>query len=371
MQSSTELLDFLTIRGFKSIRNLEDFQLRKLNVFIGANGAGKSNLISFFRMLHSLIDGNLSDYVRNSGGISDLLFNGRKATEKMEFETRFGRRGFRFNIVPTPTEDYALTSEARFFERGTSGWWELGDSFDGKSLLVKEVEQGGGDSEYSKPVYYSVSSWKIYHFHDTSENAPMRHAEIIQDNKYLRFNASNIAPFLLRLKNEEPSIYNEILQSCRLVIPYFDDFLLDVQVLGQKEKVSLSWKAKGSDYPMQPYHFSDGSIRFICLAVALLQPNPPSLLIIDEPELGLHPAAISLLAELVQNASERSQLLVATQSPAFIDNFAVNDVVVVNRENGESTFKRLEEKDYSFWLENYSVGELWSKNVISGGPVYE
>ena len=364
-------LNKLTIRGFKSIRQLEDFEFKSLNVLIGANGAGKSNLISFFRMLQAIINGNLNDYVQDSGGISDLLFNGRKTTRRLEFETRFGPRGYRFKIKPGPSEGYALTDEARYYERGTSGWWGLGDSQDGQSLLVKEIKENSHDAEYSQLVYDSISSWKIYHFHDTSETAAMRHAEIVQDNKTLRFDASNIAPFLLRLKNKDEETYEEILQSCKLVIPYLDDFLLDVERFGRKEKVALSWRAKKSDYPMQPYHFSDGSIRFICLATALLQPDLPSSLIIDEPELGLHPAAISILAELIQNTSKRTQLIVATQSPALIDNFSVEDVVVVSRKSGASTFERLNEKDYRAWLDSYSVGELWSKNVISGGPVYE
>lgn len=364
-------LDKLTIRGFKSIRELEDFEFKSLNVLIGANGAGKSNLISFFRLLQAIINGNLNEYVRDSGGISALLFNGRKATRYLEFETRFHPRGYDFKIKPGPSEGCALTDETRFYAYGQHKLWTLGDSPDGQSLLVKEAKGKSHDAPYSKPVYDSISSWKIYHFHDTSATAAMRHAEIVQDNKTLRFDASNIAPFLLKLKNEDEETYEEILQSCKLVIPYFDDFLLDVESSGPKKTVALSWCAKGSDYPMQPYHFSDGSIRFICLATALMQPEPPSSLIIDEPELGLHPAAISILAELIQNAAKRTQLIVATQSPALIDNFAVEDVIVVSRKDGASTFERLNGKDYRVWLDSYSVGELWSKNVISGGPVYE
>lgn len=364
-------LEKLTIRGFRSIRSLEDFELKDLNVFIGGNGAGKSNLVEFFRMLRKIIDGNLNDYIRSGGGISDFLFNGRKVTSQMEFETLFGPRGYRFNIKPGPSENALLTDEARYYKHGRTGWWVLGDSPDGRSLLVKEAKSESSDSKHSKPVYGAISSWQIYHFHDTSATAAMRHYEIIQDNKVLRFDASNIAPYLLRLKEEQPDAYQEILDSVRLVMPFFDDFLLDVTEFGEKQKVNLSWRQNGSDYPMQPYHLSDGSIRFICLATALLQPKPPSTIIIDEPELGLHPSAISILAELIQNASKRTQLIVATQSPALIDHFSVEDVIVVNRKDGASTFERLQEKDFNVWLETYSVGELWSKNVISGGPVYE
>jgi len=364
-------LNKVTIKGFKSIRELKDFELNDLNIFIGGNGAGKSNLIEYFRLLRKIIEGNLNEYIRLGGGISDFLFNGRKVTKKLYFEARFGARGYRFCIEPGPSEKASLTNEARYYEHGLTGWWVLGDSPDGKSLLVKEAKGDSSDSEYSRPVYDAISSWQIYHFHDTSATASMRHHEIVQDNKVLRFDAANIAPYLLHLKKKQATAYREILNSVRLVTPFFDNFLLDADEFGKKRKVNLSWLQKGSDYPMQPYHFSDGSIRFICLATALLQPNPPSTIIIDEPELGLHPSAIAILAELIQNASKRTQLIVATQSPALIDHFGVEDVVVVNREDGASTFGRLKEKNFNVWLEKYSVGELWSKNVISGGPTYE
>jgi len=364
-------LDRLTIKGFKSIRALIDFELTGLNVLIGSNGAGKSNFIDFFRLLRSVCEDKTDEFIRNGGGIGDFLFNGRKLTEKLEFEMLFGKRGYRFSIVPTVKEQCTISKEARFYEGDASGWWQLGNSVDGTSLLVKEAKGGSHDSKYSKPVYNAIMSWKIYHFHDTGSTAGMRHAEIIQDNKYLRADGSNIAPYLLSLRKSSADVYREITDAIRLVIPFFDDFELEPESFGEKKKVNLAWRQKGSDYPMQPYHFSDGSIRFICLATALLQPEPPATIIIDEPELGLHPSAIGILAELIQNASRRTQLIVATQSPTLIDNFAVENVIVVSRKKGESSFSRLREKDFNVWLENYSVGELWTKNVISGGADHE
>lgn len=363
-------IDKLTIRGFKSIRELKDFKLNKLNVFIGGNGAGKTNLISFFRLLNSIVNGNLSEYIRKNGGASDLLFNGRKVTQEMFFETFFGEMGYRFTLLPTPKDTCEISDEARYYPKET-GWWELGNSNSDSSLLVKEAKSRNRDSEYSKLVYDAISSWQIYHFHDTSEHAGMRQYEIIQDNKFLRGDAANIGSYLYNLKEKYSDEYKEILNAIRIVMPFFDEFAFDITDFGEKKKINLSWNQNGSNYPMQPYHFSDGSIRFICLATALLQPNPPSTIIIDEPELTLHPAAISILAELIQDATKRTQVIIATQSPALIDEFAIEDIVVVNRENGESTFKRLVEEEFSEWLESYSVGELWTKNVIPGGPVYE
>ncbi len=364
-------LDKLTIRGFKSIREMENFELKKLNILVGANGAGKSNLISFFQLLQSLMNNNLDIYIKESGGISDLLFNGRKITQEMEFVIQFGNRGYRFKILADAQEGFFLKDEQRYYAYGHTGWWGLGNSPDGKSLLVKEVNENLSDAQYSKPVYEAIRSWKIYHFHDTSKESKMRHAEIIEDNEKLRSDASNIAPFLLRLKKENKESYEEIVKACQLVMPYFDDFVLKSQEYGQKTKVSLAWNTKGSDYPMQSYHLSDGSIRFICLATALLQPEPPATLIIDEPELGLHPQAIDILAELIESASNRTQIIIATQSPALLNNFSVEDIVVVKREEGASIFERLNPENYKVWLEEYSLGELWTKNVIQGGIVHE
>lgn len=216
-----------------------------------------------------------------------------------------------------------------------------------------------------------ISSWQIYHFNDTSKTSSVRHSEIIQDDKILRNDAANLAPFLLKLKNEHKDEYRGILDAIRLVMPYLDNFLLEPRKYGEAEKVNLSWKQKGSDYPLQPYHLSDGSIRFIALATALLQPELPSTIIIDEPELGLHPTAMHILSELIESASKRTQVIVATQSPTLLDSFNIKDIVVVNRENGASTFKRLNEKDYNVWLEEYTVGELWTKNIIAIDPTHE
>ena len=364
-------LNKLTIRGFKSIRALEDFELKSLNLFIGANGAGKSNLISFFRMLHAFMEGNLNSYVIDNGGMSDLLFNGRKETESMYFEMRFGSRGLRFTLKQGLKEEPNIVNEARYYAGGKTQWWIMGDSFDGKSKVASEAGSSSSDAENSRPVVDAIKSWQIYHFHDTSATAGMRHYGIIQDYRELRIDAANLATYLAYLRDIHPRSYADVLDAVRLVTPFFDDFILDPRQMGEAQKVNLSWKQKGSDYPMQPYHLSDGTIRFIALATALLQPEPPSTIIIDEPELGLHPHALAILAELIQHAATRTQLIIATQSATLLDHFGVEDIVVVKRENAGSTFRRLEQKDYDKWLESYTVGELWTKNVITGVPSYE
>jgi predicted ATPase len=365
------MLSQLTIQGFKSIQDLTDFKLRNLNVLIGANGSGKSNLISFFRLLNELMNERLTYYVRKNGGLKNMMHHGKTEMEKIHFEAIFGKRGYRFDLEADFNDNPILLNEARYCADEETAWWNLGNSDTCHSKLVKEVEDNMADAKYSAPVYDEIMSWQLYHFHDTKANAPMRSYEIIEDKKKLRSDASNIAPFLLHLKKKEAETYKQILEVCHLVMPYLKDFLLEPESFGPAEKVRLSWVSKSSDYSMQPYNLSDGSIRFICLATALLQPNPPQTILIDEPELGLHPSAIALLAELLEVASKRMQVIVATQSPVLVDYFSPEDIVVVNRKNGASTFERLNADDYTEWLKEYSLGELWRKNVVRGDTVYE
>lgn len=372
-----QAIDKLTIKGFKSIRTLEDFELTNLNVLIGGNGAGKSNFIDFFRMLRAMMElslpgltsANLKAYIADGGGSDDFLFNGPKITEQIEVETIFGPNGYRFKLAPTANDTFIINDEARYYKGGSARWWEMGSGSTTPELLKEKDGRGvTGYRNVASYVYDSISSWKIYHFHDTSKVAPMRRYETIEDSDYLRFDAANIAPFLLSLRNNEESAYNQIVDTIRLVTPFFNNFILKPN---KNEKVRLRWKQKGSDYPLKPHHLSDGTLRFICLTTALLQPDPPSTIIIDEPELGLHPYAIEILAELIEATSKKTQLIVSTQSPSLVDYFEPNDIIVVNRKKGASVFKRLIKDELSSWLEDYSLGDLWRKNIVTGGPAHE
>ncbi|MBF8272529.1 MAG: hypothetical protein HW380_1634 [Magnetococcales bacterium] len=370
----------ISISGCKSIRELKEFELRTLNIIIGSNGSGKSNLVQVFQLLMAMTRKNLQKFILENGGADNFLHNGPKNTPAIKIEFEFeshssyaqGSNFYRFELTPTVDETFLASEEQKYV---TTNWRSYGPPSPESRLYDERVEKSanGQFNGVGHFVYESIAHWMVYHFHDTSSTAPMRRSEIVEDNQVLRNNGGNIAPFLLRLKNDQfhRSYYQEIVNATRLVIPFFDDFRLDVLTYGDAEKVKLSWQQKGSDFPMQPYHLSDGSIRFICLATALLQPFPPSAIVIDEPELGLHPEAIVILAELIHAAAKKTQILVATQSPSLLNEFAIEDIVVVNRKEGQSTFARLNHADYKEWLEEYSVGELWTKNVIDGGTSHE
>lgn len=374
-------LDKLTIKGFKSIQSLENFELRNLNVLIGGNGAGKSNFIDFFRLLRAMMElplpglanTSLQSYVAEGGGSDAFLFNGPKVTPVIGVEVKFSQSIYRIELVPTIEEKFIIQHEGQYFSdedikeifADISAQIARSDVLRLKDKKNTHRLKGRNPSQY---IYSAISSWKIYHFHDTSKTAPMRRSETVDDTEYLRFDAANIAPFLLHLKGNNADSYQQIVEAVRLVAPFFGDFILKPNA---QEKVRLNWHQKGSDYPLRPYHLSDGTLRFICLATALLQPNPPSTMIIDEPELGLHPYAIEILAELIQAAAERTQIIVSTQSPALVDCFQPEDVVVVTREKGASIFKRLNAQELSAWLEEYSLGDLWRKGVVAAGPSHE
>jgi predicted ATPase len=360
-------IDKITLKGFRSIESLEDFELKSLNVLIGANGAGKSNFVEFFRMLRAVADEGFQNYILESGGSDGFLYLGPKVTKEITYRLDFGENWLSHILQPTATGSIIISKE-------TTGYKSSSDSHSG--LLESQLKARKDEKSSRNPswrgvghyIYESVSRWTVYHFHDTSPLAPMRRDQALQDSGRLRHDASNIAAFLLTLKEEDKEIYDVVRDTIRLIAPFFDDFLLRTQKKGKSEQVRLEWQQKGSDFPFQPNQLSDGTMRFICLATALLQPNPPATVVIDEPELGLHPYAITILADLIKAAAGRTQVVISTQSPTLLDHFDPAEIIVVNRQKGQSTFERLGEEDLNEWLDDYSVGELWQKNVVRGGP---
>ncbi len=197
----------------------------------------------------------------------------------------------------------------------------------------------------------------------------MRRKRSKRDNEYLRADAGNLAAFLLRIRKKSPESYQKIREVVQLAAPFFDDFLLREDE--DSDNILLEWRQKHTDYPFGPNQLSDGTLRFVCLATALLQPDAPKIMLFDEPELGLHPYALTLLAEMFKKASHQTQVIVSTQSATLIDHFEPADIIVVERDKGGSVFKRLNADKLKDWLEDYSLGELWQKNILGGRPGHE
>ena len=339
----------LTIKGYKSIRNLENFELRNLIVLIGPNGSGKSNFLSFFEFLLRFAEGeeSFNTYLQKKGGADRFLYLGPKTTNQITIS-------FCLSDEAEFCTDLIATSDNRLV-KSTPALPVRGISKKGVSRIIDFIK---------------TKIHKEWHFHDTSDFAAIRRPCSKRDYEYLRPDGSNLAVFLLFLKKKHEIEYQSIRETIQLAAPFFDDFLLR-DSLDNPDETLLEWRQKGSDYPFHPSQISDGTLRFICLATALLQPDPPSTILLDEPELGLHPYALTLFAGLIQKASKRTQVIVSTQSAALIDHFEPEDIVVVERQNGESIFKRLKKADLKVWLDDYSLGELWQKNVFGGRPARE
>jgi predicted ATPase len=365
-------LDSITIRGFKSIASIEKLALGAINLVVGPNGSGKSNFIGVFSFLHAIREGHLHDYVIKAGGADKVLHFGSKVTPQLEINISFQQGKNQYGIVLGATEDDQLypKSETVYF------WNKAYPDPYSESLRAKGAEAGISDSkQVSKIGSYvrdHLNRWRLYHFHDTSASSPMKRMADLHDNEYLRPDGSNLSAFLYFLREKHAESYGLIRRSVQRVAPFFDDFHLRPQRLNPG-KIQLEWRHKGTEAYFAGSSLSDGTLRFIGLATLFLQPQSlrPSVILVDEPELGLHPYAITLLASLVKQASIGTQIILSTQSPLLLDHFQPEDVLVADRVNGSTQLTRLESARLEAWLERYSLGQLWEKNELGGRPAGE
>jgi predicted ATPase len=365
-------LKSISLSGYKSIRDAT-VELRDLNALIGANGAGKSNLISAFGMMRELVEGRLGIYVARRGGANALLHFGRTVTERIKIRLDFHPSGYEATLAPTDTGGV-------FFEEERCSFHGDGHPkpYD-EHLGAGHIESKLRAAERGIPhlTEENLKTWQVFHFHDVSENAPLKRLHPLADHQFLRADARNLAAFLWRLRSSEDedhrNSYQRILQSTRQVVPCFDDFVLEPDGI-RPDLIQLAWREQGSDEAFFASALSDGTLRFICLATLLLQPASllPSLIIIDEPELGLHPFAIHQLAALLKAASTRTQVIVSTQSVTLINQLEARDLIVVDRkiENGRgySELRRISDEEIAQWTSDHALGEIWEKNIIGGRP---
>ena len=357
----------IIIENYKSIHKAT-IDLAPINVLIGANGAGKSNLISFFELLSALYNQRLQRYILERGGIGRLLHNGLKGSDRIRGVFNFSNRNaLGFVLLPTDTGGAVIATQDCFNSGGSpdmdyEAWhratWDNGVSE--SQIRDNKTWRAGYLQEF-------LQSFTVYHFHDTSRTSAMRQSCDVGDNRYLRHDASNLPAFLYRVQQTEPRVFTLIEQTIRSIAPYFKRFSLAPSPLAPNQ-MSLVWEEQDSDMYLDAQSLSDGTLRFIALTTLLLQPNPPKTIVIDEPELGLHPAAIEKLAALVRVASHKAQVIIATQSSSFVSCFEPEDIVVVERKEGSTAFARPDKERLASWLEDYSLGELWEKNLIGGKP---
>lgn len=369
---ATPELDSITITGFRSIHSMERLALGPINLLIGPNGSGKSNFIEVFSLLHAIREGHLQDYVTTAGGAERLLHFGSKNTEILRIGISFqgGLNSYEIFLKPTEADELIPISE-------TVSFWEKSQhSNPHTESLARNGKEAGisapNNSKIASYVLRHLYSWRLYHFHDTSPGSPMKKTADVNDNRCLRSNGSNLAPFLYYLHKKHEASYQMITRAVQRVAPFFESFQIAPLQLNT-DKIKLEWRHHGTDAYFDAASLSDGTLRFIALATLFLQPDQyrPSVMVVDEPELGLHPYAITLLASLIKQASVTTQVIVSTQSSLLLDHFQPEDVLVANRKNGQTVFTRLERIRLDSWLEDYSLGQLWEKNELGGRPTAE
>lgn len=363
---ATQPLKSIGIEGFTSIRSAT-VALGQLNILVGANGAGKSNFVQALELLGRIVDGELGLFVGLNGGASALLTN--DGTARIHLELDAEPNSYEAALVPAANDELIFEQETIYFQ--ADGYERPYNQVLGhghrETRLAEEAERRPG--RIAAHVIQLLRGCKVFHFHDTSADAPVKRLVPTADNVTLRKDAGNLAAYLLRLQESsdraEQAAYRRIVKTIQLVAPFFRDFVLRPD---SNDRILLRWQQQDSDAVFSGNQMSDGTLRFVCLATLLLQPELPALVVLDEPELGLHPFAIVQLAGLLRQASARSQVLIATQSVTLMNQFEIEDLIVVERKAGASEFTRPDLATLREWLDEYSLGELWEKNLLGGRP---
>ena len=349
-------MDYIEIKGYKSIKDAR-IELNPINILIGANGSGKSNFLSFFEFLNNLYERKLTEYIALNGGEDKFLHHGSKITDTIKAAIIFDKdeNGYSFELQKA-ADGLTFRKESILFNKEGLGHTHFGKE---STLKTSKVKQAHG-------ILDALKGLKKYHFHDTGTNAPFNKTSHIPNDTYFLYEkGDNLAAFLYDIQQKHPIVYNRIIKVIQSIAPYFSDFYFQPNTEGY---LRLLWQDKYSSTVYGATDLSDGTIRFMALTTLFMQPNLPQTIIIDEPELGLHPFALSKLAGMIKSAASKgSQVIVATQSTDLLSYFEPDDIIAVDQRDGASVFNRLKQQDLDVWLTDYSLGELWKRNIITEG----
>lgn len=349
-------MDFIEIEGYKSIKKAK-IEICPINILIGANGAGKTNFLSFFEFLNNLYERKLQEYISLNGGEDKMLHHGGKITTKLLSKISFNENANTYSfILEKGSEDMVFIKE---------NLWDKNDF-----VSISEYDLEANIKISRTPIAYDLRSHlnnlKKYHFHDTGKYSSFNKLSHIDNDAYFLYEkGENLAAFLYKIQKNHPIVYNRIVKVIQSIAPYFSDFFFQPN---KQDLLRLQWQDKYSSTVYGVSDLSDGTIRFIALTVLFMQPDLPQTLIIDEPELGLHPSAISKLAGMIQSvAAKGTQVIVATQSIDLLSYFNPEDIIAVDLHDGASIFTRLKQEELEIWLTDYALGDLWKRNIITEG----
>ena len=375
-RSQSNRIESIRIRGFRSLADVQLLALPGAALLIGPNGGGKSNLFQFFEMLGWMLRSRkLAEYVAQQGGGDDQLFGGNRETPRLQAEisirTEQGLNDYRIVLAHAHPDRLIITEEGYRFSRAnigtTASWMYLASGGEESGLPEAAARYDDSASRTARVILHLLQNCVTFQFHDTSDHSGMKMRWDIHDNNYLRSDGGNLAAILYRLQREDPQRYGSICENIARILPVFEGFAIE-ESYGY---VLLRWKAKGLDKTIGAHMTSDGSLRFFALMTLLSLPSQmlPDVILLDEPELGLHPSAIGLIGSMMESRSADHQIIVATQSPLLVNCFTLDNTFVVEARDGKTTIRRVNPGDHKDWTDDgYSSGELWLMNALGGRP---
>lgn len=372
-------IDRVRIKGFRSLADIEITELPDVTVMIGANGSGKSNFIRFFEMLSWMARSQkLGEFVGRYGGADDQLFGGNRQTPRMEatvgLKTEAERNEYHFALAHAHPDRFIFVEEScrsRSNDRPSQVYQQsIQDSGYPESKIVEAAQSGaylGVNPFVASSLVKLLRNCATYQFHDTSDESNLKKRWDVEDNNSLRSDAGNLAAVLHRLEQRDLKRFKLICHYIGRILPVFDRFIIE----DSYGKVSLRWKAKWTDKTFGAHLTSDGSLRFFALVTLLNLPPEmlPDVILLDEPELGLHPTAIELVAHMLKALAKEKQVIVATQSPSLVDVFDLDEIIVLDLKDGKSELRKLDPNEFRRWIEeDFTPGQLWEKNILGGRP---
>jgi predicted ATPase len=398
MDQEGSSFDFIKIEGFRSIKETE-LSLNPLTVLIGPNGSGKSNFMDLLSLIAEASYGHLAEGMANRGGFDNVCFKGDPGDIFVEFRfkpegifqeertsVRFRLKLKRFGSYPRvwfeqieKAPDQYHTSPLQLMRRDKDGCefrsikTGISEDLEEKALESESelaIFQVKDKDKYPTPykLLRLLQEWAFYRDINVGPNAPIRQPDLVRPTVRLVADGGNLASVLYSIQQQHPATWKEIEEILETV--YSDFHSITFPPEGGDGKVLLRWwerpfeKKSGFSAGL----LSDGTLKLLCLLAILKSPDPPPMICIDEPELGLHPDWIKLVAELLISAATRTQVIIATHSPQLVSKLEPDSIIVANKSGGATKFQHLDSGELSKWLEEFSLGELWMAGHFGGRP---
>jgi predicted ATPase len=387
------------INGYRSLADVK-WQPERLNVLIGPNGSGKSNVLRALQTLSIAATGGLSKLVQRDGGMERLVWDGQK--EDIRFQVKLSPADeTRDEIRDSLTYQLALnriglSSSYRIKNEFLFNFYkmETGESnqpfkllqrtphhavvFDPQELALNASEDELNEAEsllsvaggplsvnsHIRDFRKGLSGWKIYEDVHTNRDAEIRQAAVTRNETTVDPNGQNLISVLHTLYSTDRDFKNEL--NLAMKAAFGDEFeeLVFPPAADQRVQLRVRWRSLKRE--QSAADLSDGTLRFLFLIAVLANPNPPSLIAIDEPESGLHPSMLPIIAEYARDASLRSQIILTTHSPGFLDAFGDEppNTVVVDWRDGMTSLRPVSGEKLKYWLKQYTLGELFSSREL-------